>query len=155
MKKLATLCFLLILPYSLSFAGEKIKAPIYKTAPQLVVAAGNISAQIDELELAIKTDQFEELTGLERANLSSEFLFVEKAGISADEALKSQNTINQILLTGFENSRMVCKYEAVMGSNMKQKQCETYAARNAKIKQTQLNQKRGYVPQNGAPLKVE
>ena len=155
MKKLATLCFLLLLPCSLSFAGEKIKAPIYKTAPQLVVATGNISAQIDELELAIKTDQFEELTGLDRANLSSEFLFVEKAGISADEALKSQNTINQILLTGFENSRMVCKYEAVMGSNMKQKQCETYAAKTAKLKQTQLNTKRNYLPQNGAPLKVE
>jgi hypothetical protein len=154
MKSLATLCFLLILPYSLSFAGEKIKAPVYKTAPQLMVAAGNIPAQIDELELAIKTDQFEELTGLERVTLTSEFLFVEKEGISADEALKSQDTINKILLTGFENSRMVCKYEAVMGSNMKQKQCETYAARNAKIKQTQLNQQRGYVPQNGAPLKT-
>lgn len=155
MKKLVTICMLVILPLSISLAGEKISAPIYKSAPQLNVAAGNVSAQIDVLELAIKTDQFEELTGLDRANLASEFLFVEKENIAADEALKSQNTINEILLLGFENSKMVCKYERVMGSNMKHKQCETYAARNAKIKQTQLNIKRNYLPQNGSPLNVE
>jgi hypothetical protein len=146
---------LAIMPITLSFAGEKIKAPIYKAAPQLNIAEGNISAQIDNLELAIKTDQFEELTSLDRANLTSEFLFVEKENVSPADALIAQEKINKILLTGFENSKMVCKYEAVMGTNMKYKQCETYAAKNAKLKQAQLDVKRNYIPQNGAPLKVE
>lgn len=152
MKSVSTIWLLFILPIAVCFAGDKIAAPVYKSAAQLNVSAGNISAQIDAIEAAIKTQQYEELTGLERATLTSEFLFVEKENISPAEALKSQDTINKILLTGFENSRMVCKYEAVMGTNMKQRQCETYAARNAKIKQTQLNTKRNYVPQNGAPL---
>lgn len=152
MKSLGAICLLFILPMAFSFAGDKIAAPVYKSAAKLDISAGNVSAQIDAIEVAIKTQQYEELTGLERATLTSEFLFVEKENVSPAEALKSQETINKILLTGFENSKMVCKYEAVMGTNMKQRQCETFAARNAKIKQTQLNTKRNFVPQNGAPL---
>ena len=152
MKSFSAICLLFVLPIAIGFAADKIEAPIYKSAPQLNVSAGNISAQIDVIEAAIKTQQFEELTGLERATLTSEFLFVEKENISPTEALKSQETINKILLTGFENSRMVCSFKAVMGSNMKVKQCETFAAKNAKLKQTQLNTKRNYLPQNGSPL---
>ena len=125
-----------------------------KAAVQLDINKGNVSAQIDLIEEKIKTEQYEELTGLDRSKLQSEFLYIESENIDTAEALVSQSKINEILSVAFDNSKLVCKYESVIGSNMKQKQCETKLARDEKLKQTQLNQNRGLVP-FGSPLEVQ
>lgn len=143
-------CFtllLLVIPFSVSAKADK-------AAIQLDLSKGNVSAQIDLIEEKIKTDQYEELTGLDRANLQSEFLYVESSNIDTLEAQNSQQKINSILSIAFDNSKLVCKFESVIGSNLKQKQCETKLARNEKLKQTQLNQQRGLVP-FGSPLEVQ
>ncbi len=107
---------------------------------QLDVTTGNFATQQDSILKAINTDvDYSEISAPDRVLVNQSLTSIADmlkggktyATITGEEQQKlltTQTAINNALVQAKKDSRMICKKEMVLGSNMGKKVCRTAAA---------------------------
>lgn len=134
MKTTKSILFALTLSLFLSFAALAASS---KEALQLNIAAGNVPGQIQAIQSAVNEPQYSELTAENKSTLNSQLAALQQGQLDSVGAAEAQNQINAILKQAFADSRMVCTFEKPLGSNMKQRNCMTVAAKKKQHQNTQ------------------
>jgi hypothetical protein len=125
---------LLIFSSICSAAASNDKQPI-----QLSIAAGNLSQQRLEINQKLSLPNYSELSQDNRVELNQLLDSLVADQLLGSEAIIGQDKINNILKQTFADSKLVCKLEAEIGSNMKKKVCQTVAAKRRAYEQTQID----------------
>jgi hypothetical protein len=125
----------LILISSTAYAGKTLDTE----AVQLSAAAGNIPQQRQQIETKLGQVEYSELTKESRNELNLQFSALEILPAGSQEAISAETRINAILKKAFSDSKLVCTYVQTIGTNMKQRQCMTTAAKKRQYENTQRN----------------
>jgi hypothetical protein len=108
---------------------------------QLDVSKPDVTNQETLIIKAIKTDKnYAEISDSDRQKITEGFnrirerlsgvTFNELAEAEKTQLLSEQDVINKSLSRAASDSRLICKHEAEIGSNMKKRVCQTQAAKN-------------------------
>ena len=129
--------YILLIPVlflsSTAFAGTDLD----KKAYELSLSSGSIAEQRKIIEAKISQIEYVELNNEDRNSLFSNLDSLEKTAASGPTAFAQQKAVNDILDKAFSDSKLVCKYESPLGSNMKKRTCMTLAAKNRVFEKTQ------------------
>jgi hypothetical protein len=112
---------LLLLSTTLSAASD---APV-----QLDISKGDIAGQRAGIMKAISGSEYSELADANRLELYRQLDAIEQNPSAAERNLASQKRANDILATGYADSRQICRQVKEIGSNMSKRSCMTMAAK--------------------------
>ncbi len=112
---------LLLLSTTLSAASD---APV-----QLDISKGDITGQRAAIMKAISGSEYSELADANRLEIYSQLDAIEQNPTAAERNLASQKRANDILATGYADSRLICRQVKEIGSNMSKRSCMTVAAK--------------------------
>ncbi len=118
---------------SVAFAGGELD----KQAYQLSLSDGSITQQRAVIEKKIAQIEYIELTDEGRVTILKQLDSLSQNGATGQQAFNAQQTVNEILSKAFSDSKLVCKYESPLGTNMRKRTCMTLAAKNRVFEKTQ------------------
>ncbi len=124
------------LPLALLFASTAF-AGSGKEPAQLNIAAGNVPGQVQMIQQAIQEPQYVEMAAADKSALNGQLAALQQGQLDAVASLEAQEQVNAILKQAFADSRIVCTFEKPLGSNMKQRNCRTVAAKKKQHQNTQ------------------
>ena len=78
---------------------------------------------------AISGSEYSELADANRLELYRQLDAIEQNPSAAERNLASQKRANDILATGYADSRLICRQVKEIGSNMSKRSCMTVAAK--------------------------
>lgn len=125
--------FILVTFTNIVHAGQELD----KTAVQLSVSAGNVSAQRQLIESKIVQIEYQEMLSTDRVILLSKLEAIDSGAVTGNTVVLYQDNINQILQKSFEDSRLICSHEKPTGSKRSIRTCTTAAAKERKHQETQ------------------
>lgn len=131
MKKIIIMSFALF--STTVFAGGDLD----KQAYQLSLYDGSIDQQRAVIEKKITQIEYIELTNENRTAMFKHLDFLRQNGASDQKAVNAQQAVNEILFDAFSDSKIVCKYDTALGTNMKKRSCMTLAAQKRIYEKTQ------------------
>lgn len=117
-----------------SYAASNDKQPI-----QLSIAAGNLSQQRLDINQKLSLPSYTELSQDNRVKLNQLLDSLVADQLLSSEAIIGQDKVNNILKQSFADSKLICKLEAEIGSNMKKKVCQTAAAKRRAYDKSQID----------------
>ena len=126
--------FLLLSSSICSIAASNDKQPI-----QLSIAAGNVFQQRLEINQKLSLPKYSELSQDNRVELNQLLDSLVANPLLGNEAIIKQDKVNNILKKSFADSKLICKLEAEIGSNMKKKVCQTAAAKRRAYDKSQID----------------
>ncbi len=115
-----------------SFATSNDKQPI-----QLSIAAGNLPQQRLEINQKLALPIYSEFSQDDRVELNQLLDSLVNDQLLGNESVIKQDKVNAILKRSFADSKLICKLEAEIGSNMKKKVCQTVASKRRAYEKTQ------------------
>jgi hypothetical protein len=123
----------------LSSAGVFAGTALDKQAYQLSFSSDTIPVQREIIEKKISQVEYTELSSENRKSLLTHLEHLASAQLTESDALTLQKSVNDILLKAFSDSKIICKYESPLGTNMRIRSCMTLAAKNRAYEKTQLD----------------
>lgn len=96
---------------------------------QLDVSKGDIAGQRAAIMKTISGNEYSELADGDRNELVRQLDAIEQDPSAVERNLASQKRANQILATGYADSKLICRQVKEIGSNMSKRSCMTVAAK--------------------------
>ncbi|MEY4085525.1 MAG: hypothetical protein RL074_1312 [Bacteroidota bacterium] len=143
------LCVVFLFPFELQASSKRSSVAI-----QLNVAAGDLPAQIDMIRKEAAGEDYIEMPRNNRLSLYGYLNALAKGSIDSSEIAKAESDVNTILANAFDDSRLICRNESIMGTNRKQRICVTKAQKTGQYKDTQLDFQRNLIPKS-SPFEIQ
>ncbi len=106
---------------------------------QFSLSVGNLSQQRLNINQKLQQPEYSELNQQNLIELNKSLDLLINQELTSNEVMTRQDQVNSILKQTFADSKLICRFENEIGSNMKKKQCQTMAAKRRAFEKTQLD----------------